>query len=323
MTMPGILVVAEQMNGALRDISAELVGAGLSIKDRVGGPLQVLVIGADPQTLATGVNLEGVDGIVALRTPSDHFDPLIYEEAVIAAGRQLRPSVVLIGHTASGMAYAAAVAARLGAGFASDVFGLDHDGSELIATRSAYGNKVEMEMGFPGKGVVVLTLRGATFAPPQGAGSAPLSEIEIDPGAIEGLSRHVEYQEAPPSDIDIAKAEFILSVGRGIQDKDNLPRFASLAEKMGATFGCSRPIVDSGWLPKAHQVGQSGKVAANCQLYLALGISGAVQHLFGMKHVDTIIAVNTDPDAPIFNVATYGTTVDLFELTEALERQFN
>jgi len=321
--MSGILVVAEQHDGALRDISVELVGAALSVKDRVGGPLRVLVIGADPEALAGGVNLAGIDEILTAQTPSDHFDPLVWEEATVAAGMQGRPALVLIGHTASGMAYGAAVAARLGSGFASDVFILGHDGDELIATRSAYGNKVEMEMGFSGKGVVVLTLRGATFAAPEGAGSAPLVALEVDLSAIEGLSRHIEYQEAPPSDIDITKADFILSVGRGIQDKDNLPRFSALADRVGATFGCSRPIVDSGWLPKPHQVGQSGKVASNCNLYFALGISGAVQHLYGMKHVDTIIAVNTDPDAPIFNVATYGTTVDLFELTDALERQFN
>ena len=321
--MPGILVVAEQLDGVLRDISAELVGAAVSIKEQIGGPVQVLVIGADPQSLSKGVNLEGVDEILTVTAPSDHFDPLVYEEATVVAGRQSKPSVVLVGHTASGMAYGAAVGTRLGSGFASDVFILGHDGDELIATRSAYGNKVEMEMGFTGKGVVVLTLRGATFIPPEGAGSASVSAIDLDVSAIEGVSTHVEYQEAPPSDIDITKADFILSVGRGIQDQDNLPRFEALADKVGATFGCSRPIVDSGWLPKPHQVGQSGKVASNCQLYFALGISGAVQHLFGMKHVDTIIAVNTDPDAPIFNVATYGTTVDLFELTDALERHFN
>ncbi len=321
--MPGILVVAEQLDGAIRDISAELIGAANSIKDRIGGPLQVLVIGADPAALASAVNLEGVDEILTLQTESDHFDPLIFEEAIITAGGASRPALILIGHTASGMAYGAAVAARLGSGFASDVLALDMQGQELIATRSAYGNKVEMELGFSGKGVVVLTLRGATFAPPEAPGNAPLTPVQVDLSAIQGLSSHVEYQEAPPSDIDITKADFILSVGRGIQDKDNLPRFADLADKLGATFGCSRPIVDAGWLPKPHQVGQSGKVASNCQLYLALGISGAVQHLFGMKHIDTIIAVNTDPEAPIFNVATYGTTVDLFDLTEALERHFN
>jgi len=321
--MAGILVVAEQLDGVMRDITGELVGAAVSIKDQIGGPVQVLVIGADPAALTTGANLEGVDEILTVQTPSDHFDPLIYEEAIVATGTNAKPSTVLVGHTASGMAYGAAVAARLGSGFASDVFILGSEGDELIATRSAYGNKVEMEMGFSGKGVVVLTLRGATFIPPEAAGSASVTPFDLDLGAIEGISNHVEYQEAPPSDIDITKADFILSVGRGIQDKDNLPRFEALADKVGATFGCSRPIVDSGWLPKPHQVGQSGKVASNCQLYFALGISGAVQHLFGMKHVDTIIAVNTDPEAPIFNVATHGTTLALSELTEALERHFN
>jgi len=321
--MPGILVIAEQLDGKIRNISAELIGAAVSIKADIGGPLQVLLIGKTPADMAEAVNLDGVDEILTLSTASDHFDPLVYEEAICSIGAASRAAVILIGHTTNGMAYGAAVAARLGSGFASDVFMLAVEGDELVATRSAYGNKVEMELGFSGKGVVVLTLRGATFVPPETAGSATLSAVEVDLSGLEGVSSHVEFQAPPPSDIDIAKAEFLLSVGRGIRDKDNLPRFAELADKVGATFACSRPIVDSGWLPKPHQVGQSGKVASNCRLYFALGISGAVQHLFGMKHIDTIIAVNTDPEAPIFNVATYGTTVDMFELTAALERHFN
>ncbi len=321
--MPGILVVAEQIGGELRDISGELIGAAVAIKEDLGGPLEVLVIGGSAGELAQALNLEGVDKVFSVQAPDDHFDPLAYEQVVFEIGTRSKPSLLLIGHTASGMAYGAAVAARLGSGFASDVFKLSMDGDELVATRSAYGNKVEMELGFSGKNVTVLTLRGATFAPPEAPGGAEIEPVEVDFSMLEGLSTHVEYQEAPPSDIDITKADFILSVGRGIQDKDNLPRFSDLADRLGATFGCSRPIVDAGWLPKPHQVGQSGKVASNCNFYLALGISGAVQHLFGMKHVDTIIAVNTDPDAPIFNVAKYGTTVDLFELTEALERHFN
>ncbi len=321
--MAGILVVAEQVDGVLRDISAELIGAANTIKQDIGGPLEVVVVGSSPQDLAGSLNLEGVDRIYCVSAAGDHFDPLAYEQVVFEIGTRAKPSLILVGHTSSGMAYGAAVAARLGSGFASDVFKLSMDGEEFVATRSAYGNKVEMELGFSGKGVVVLTLRGATFVPPENPGNAEIETVEVDLSALEGMSTHVEYQEAPPSDIDITKADFILSVGRGIQDKDNLPRFSDLADRLGATFGCSRPIVDAGWLPKPHQVGQSGKVASNCNLYLALGISGAVQHLFGMKHVDTIIAVNTDPDAPIFNVATYGTTVDLFELTDALERHFN
>ena len=214
---------------------------------------------------------------------------------------------------------AAGVAASIGSGFASDVFALATEGNELLATRSAYGNKINLELAFPNREVVTLTLRGATFPIPDEGEISTIQPIKIDMNLPIGLSKHQSYEKAPPTDIDITKADFILSVGRGIQDKENLPRFAALAEKLGATFGCSRPIVDSGWLPKPHQVGQSGKVASDCKLYIALGISGAVQHLYGMKHIDTIIAVNTDPEAPIFNVASYGACLDIFELAEALE----
>ncbi len=321
--MAGILVVAEHHQGALRDMTGEMVGAALAVKEGLGGPLTVALIGDGDAGLAKQANLKGVDEVLNVDVGSAHFDAGVYEEVTCRLGAERQPRLVLVGHTVSGMAYAAAVAARLGSGFASDVFALDTEDGEPIVTRSAYGNKVNLELGFPGKGVVVLGLRGATFTPPEGGGSASLTTLRMDLSNLAGASRHLEYQEAPPSDIDISKAEFILSVGRGIRDKDNLPRFAALAERMGATFGCSRPIVDSGWLPKPHQVGQSGKVASNCKLYVALGISGAVQHLFGMKHIDTIIAVNTDPEAPIFNVATYGATVDLFELADALEKQFN
>ncbi len=321
--MAGLLVVAEHHQGALRDITGEMIGAALAVKDGLGGPLAVAVIGDGSAGLAEQANLKGVDEILNVDVGSAHFDAGIYEEVACRLGAERRPGLILVGHTVSGMAYAAAVGARLGSGFASDVFALGLAGDELIATRSAYGNKMNLELGFPGKGVVVLSLRGATFIPPEGGGAAEVTTVQLDVSGLDGATTHLDYQEAPPSDIDISKAEFIFSVGRGIQDKDALPRFATLADRMGATFGCSRPIVDSGWLPKPHQVGQSGKVASNCKLYVALGISGAVQHLFGMKHIDTIIAVNTDPNAPIFNVATYGTTVDLFELTEALEKHFN
>jgi electron transfer flavoprotein alpha subunit len=321
--MAGILIVAEHLQSSLRDITGELIGAAVALKDKLGGPVTVAVIGDGDESLAAAANLQGVDEVLTVDVGSPHFDATLYEEAVVRIGSERQPRAILLGHTVSGMAYGPAVAARLGSGFASDVFQLDAADGKLIATRSAYGNKVNLELEFPGKGVVVLSLRGATFPPPEAEGTASVSALVLDLTDLEGRSQHQEYLEAPPSDIDISKAEFILSVGRGIQDKENLPRFQELADRLGATFGCSRPIVDSGWLPRPHQVGQSGKVAANCKLYIALGISGAVQHLFGMKHVDTIIAVNTDPDAPIFSVATYGATLDVSEFADALERQFN
>lgn len=321
--MAGILIIAEHLNGAVRDITKEALGAAGSVKGVLGGPVVVVVIGNKVASIADSLDLPGVDEIVTVETQGDHFDPHVYEECALQIGQKYQPELILLGHTVNGMACAGAVAARLGAGFASDVLALNADAHGIIATRGAYGNKVNLEVEFSGRKIVVLALRGATYPIPEGKGSAARTTFTAELGDAASKMQHTDYVEAPPSNIDITKAEFILSVGRGIQDKDNLPRFEKLAERLGFTFGCSRPIVDSGWLPKPHQVGQSGKVASSCKVYVAFGISGAVQHLYGMKHVDTIIAVNTDPEAPIFNVATYGVCMDLFELTKELEAQFN
>ena len=321
--MPGILVAAEHIDGSLRDITGELIGAAAALKDALGGPLMVAVIGDADGSLAEAANLEGVDELLSVTAPDAHFDAALYEEAVCAIAAERTPGVILAPHSASGMAYGAAVAARLGSGFASDVSDVQIESGEINVTRGGYGGKVNMELGFPGKGMAVLMLRGATFTAPEAKGAAEATALAPDFSALEGAASHLEYQPAPPADVDIGKAEFIISVGRAVEDDKNIPKFAALAERLGATFGCSRPVADSGWLPKAHQVGQSGTIASSCKLYIALGISGAVQHLAGMKHVETIIAVNTDPNAPMFNVAHYGATVDIFELAEELEKEFN
>ncbi len=321
--MAGILVIAEHLDGDLRDITGELIGAAVPLKADIDGPLVVAVIGDDPSGLAQSANLEGVDEVRTIQTPHSHFDAALYEEAACALAAARDPRLVLIGYTASGMAFGPAVAARLGSGFASDVFEIKLRNGELVVTRGGYGGKVNIDLGFPGKSTVTLMLRGATFKVPEAPAQAAIMPFVIDVMAVAGQSSHLEYKPAPPADVDIGKAEFILSIGRAVREDKNVPRFRALAERLGATLGCSRPISDSGWLPKAHQVGQSGTIAANCKLYIAFGISGTVQHLAGMKNVETIIAVNTDPEAPIFNVAHYGATVDIFELADALEKEFN
>ena len=135
---------------------------------------------------------------------------------------------------------------------------------------------------------------------------------------VSARSEHVEFREVPAGDVDITKADFLLSIGRGVEGKDNIERFEELAARLGATLSVSRPIVDAGWMPASRQVGQSGKTVKP-RIYLALGISGAVQHLAGMRTAETIIAVNTDPEAPIFGVAHYGAVADMFELADALD----
>jgi electron transfer flavoprotein alpha subunit len=260
-----------------------------------------------------------VDVVFNIDIGSIHFDAVCYEAAIVQLALQCRPSVLLFGHTANGMACAAAVATRLGTGYASDVIAIQSVAGELQATRTAFGGKVNLELAFPNKEAVVLTVRGATFRPSERLGTAKMVASRLDLATIGSRAQHLHYLEAPSADVDISKADIILSIGRGIQEPENIPRFAKVADKLGVTLGCSRPFADAGLIPKAHQVGQSGAVASSCKLYIAIGISGAVQHLYGMKHVDTIIAVNTDANAPIFNVATFGSTVDALEVVTALE----
>lgn len=317
--MSGILVVAEHARGALADISGEMIGAACQLKEKLGEPVRVLVVGQDLGAIAERLDLPGVDEILIAETSNEHFDAAATEEATFQAAVRHEPALIMVGHSASGMSFGSALAVRLGSGFAADVFSIETAGNGVRVTRAGYGSKVNIEVEFPDKPVVVLTVRGATFKAPQGKGSAASAPFAVEIPAEQCRYQHVEYVEPPSAGVDIGKAEFIMSIGRGIQDEKNVPRFVALAEKLGATLGCSRPIADSGWLHKAHQVGLTGKVAGNCKLYIALGISGAVQHLHGMKHVDTIIAVNIDANAPIFNVASVGAAVDVFEFADAIE----
>jgi electron transfer flavoprotein alpha subunit len=317
--MSGVLVVAEARQGELRDVSLELVTAAREVKDAAGGRLTVALIDAGPQALAEALNVDGVDEVVTVASPVEHFEAHVAQRAVEALIAEVDPSLVLCGHTIDSLGFAPAVAAANGLGFASDVTAIEWDGGP-VARRGAYGDKLAAELDFPGRDRVLLLVRVGAFEPASGPGTASVRALEVDLGDV-ARTEHVEFVEAAAGDVDITKAEFLLSIGRGIEDKDNIPQFEELAEKMGATLSVSRPIVDAGWMSNARQVGQSGKTVKP-RVYLALGISGAVQHLAGMQKADTIIAVNTDPEAPIFTVAHYGAVADLFEVAEALEQRF-
>jgi electron transfer flavoprotein alpha subunit len=314
--MSGVLVVAEARRGELRDVSRELIGAGLAVKEDAGGRLAVLAIG--PAAAHAGaLGADGVDEVLTVDAPGDHFEAHVAADALEALIEQEQPSVVLLGHTIDSLGFGPAVAARLGCGFASDVTALSWDGGP-VATRGAYGGKLRQELDFPDKASVLLMLRAGAFEPADGSGAVPVRAVEV---AVAPRTEHLGFREVDSGDVDITKAEFLLSVGRGIEDKDALAQFQELADTMGATLSVSRPLVDAGWAPTARQVGQSGKTVKP-KVYLALGISGAVQHLAGMQTAETIIAVNTDPEAPIFGVAHYGVVADLFDVADGLAEQF-
>jgi electron transfer flavoprotein alpha subunit len=315
--MSGILVVAESRRGDLREVSLELVGAALALKQQLGGRLAVAVIGAGAVAHAEALGAAGVDEVLTVATPTESFEAHVHAGAVETLIEQEHPALVLVGHTIDSLGFGPAVAAKLGLGFASDVTELGWDGAP-VATRGGYGGKVEVELDFPDKQTVLLMLRAGAFEPAEGSGGAPARAVEA---AAEPRTEQLGFREVEAGDVDITKADFLLSVGRGIEDKDALPQFEELAQKMGATLSVSRPLVDAGWVPNARQVGQSGKTVKP-RVYLALGISGAVQHLAGMQNADTIIAVNTDPEAPIFRVAHYGAVADLFDVADELAEQF-
>ena len=310
-----VLVVAEHLRGDCRPITHELISAAKELD----GPVAVAIVARDPTPVADAVNVEGVDEILAVKVEAEEFENDVYQQALEALVSERKPAVTLLGFTVNSMGFAPAVAAKLGLGFASDVFAVHNDGGSLVAERAFYGSKVHAELEFPGKEQVLLLLRPTTWPAAEGRGSAQVTDVPV---TIErSRARHKDFEEVAAGDVDITTADFLLSIGRGIGDKENLPRFEELAGKMGATLSVSRPIVDAGWMTNARQVGQSGKTV-KAKVYLALGISGAVQHLAGMKTCGTIIAVNNDPEAAIFNIAHYGAVADLFEVTEELEKLY-
>lgn len=308
-----VLVVAETLKGEVRDVTREAITAAREL----GGPVTVAVIAKDPASLVSAVNVDGVDEIVTVAVEADEFENDVYQRAVEALIAERSPRVTLTGFTVSSMGYAPAVAAKLGLGFASDVFAVGLEDDAVVATRAFYGGKVHGEVEFPDADGVLLLLRPTSWALAEGAGSATVSEL----GAPSGPSRarHKGFIEAGAGDVDITTADFLVSVGRGVGEKDAIVQFEELAEKLGATLSASRPLVDAGWVAPERQVGQSGKTVKP-KVYLAMGISGAVQHIAGMKQAGTIIAVNSDPEAAIFNQAHYGAVADLFEVAEELEK---
>lgn len=316
--MTEVLIIAEHRRGELRPVTLELVTAAKTIPS---AKVTVAVIADEPANLVPSVSVPGVDEVVTLEVAAHDFEPDTYETAVKALIDARKPSVVLVPHSIDSFGYAAALAAKGTYGFATDVFKIDYPDGTLVATRAGYGQKVNIEVDFPGKDMVMLAIRANVFKPPEGTASPTVTPFAAPPVKSRVTSREFLEMSAA-DDVDMTAAEFILAIGRGIGEQSNIDQFRELADKVGATLGCSRPIADAGWLPKSRQIGQSGKTATACKLYVALGISGAIQHLAGMKHVSTIVAVNADAGASIFTIARYGIVADIFEISEALREHF-
>ena len=313
-----VLAITEHRRGELRDVSYEVITAGRELADELGGELHLGVISGDVDAFADDVNRDGVDAIHTV-DHGEEFNHDVYAQAIPQLYETSGADVLLMPNTVNGLDYAPAVADDLDLPLLTDAIALD-GGDVTEVTREQYGGKVETTFDVDAE-AYALTVRPAEWPRAEGDGDAEIAEadVEIDEDAIG--SEVTGFEEVGGGDVDISEADVLVSIGRGIEEEENLPLVEELADALGATLSSSRPIVDNGWLPKNRQVGQSGKVVTP-DVYIAIGISGAVQHVAGMKGADTIVAINTDPSAPIYDLADYGIVDDLFDVVPELIEEF-
>jgi len=239
--MSTILVVAEHRRNELRPVTFELISAAQGLKKSADDKVVVAVIGSQAETFTAGLSVNGVDEILTVPSVVSEFDPDIYETAVAALIEAKKPVVVLLAHSVDTLGYAATLASKAGHGFATDVFIAEYQGGDLVATRGGYNQKVNVEVDFPGKSIVVLTIRASVFKALEGSANPVVNSFDLS--AVQSRSQNKEYFElGGGNDIDITTVDFIMSIGRGIGEETNVEQFRELAEAVGATLCCSRPI---------------------------------------------------------------------------------
>jgi electron transfer flavoprotein alpha subunit len=310
-----VLVLAERIGNEIQDSTYELLGKARELARAWGGKAEVALFG--PADLAG--QLSGADSVISVDHPLlSGYLPEAYEKTLLHVLRERSPRLLLMSNTTVGMDQGAALSVLWDAPLAASVTELTSDGGVPVATCQVLGGKVLAEVTLDG-GRAICTVIAGSFDPAAGqAGGSPEIVVIPPPADLDAVRMSLqEIFEPEAGDVDITAAELLVSVGRGIGSQDNLELVTELADALGAPVSASRPVTDSGWLPKSRQVGKSG-LKVKPRAYLAFGISGAPEHLEGMRGAEVIIACNTDPQAPIFDVAHYGTTEDLFDLVPEL-----
>lgn len=320
----GVLVVAELRGGLLQPVSAELVGEGRRLADLAGFELHAVVLGSGCRNAAEVLLQYGVDTVQMYDHPElEHFRSEPYTDALEDAVKRLRPAVALMAGTPKGRSLAPRLATRLRTGLTADCTALDLDGEgRLLQTRPAFGGDVMATIATPTGRPQMATVRPSVMPPAEKVEWPAGEVIEVPFQPAEYRSRVLEMRPAPEGST-IADAEVVVAAGRGIRRKEDLEMLEELAGALGGMVGCTRPLVEAGWLPSTRQVGLSGRTV-RARLYIACGISGAIQHTAGMRSSERIIAINADADAPIFDAADLAVVGDLYEilpvLLESIER---
>jgi len=315
-----VLVVAEHFRGRLNDVTFELLGKGREIAQALGGKLAVALLGHEVRSMASELGAAHLV-YVADRAELREFIPDRYGAVVQIALKEAAPRLVLLGSTSMGLDLLSLLSARGGLPCLDNCTRLDARDGRVMVTSQIYGGKIFAEVVLPDQTTLVAVVPG-TFAREAGqiAGAPEVRELALPTLLPEARTTFRKLIEPPPGDVDITKAPILVAVGRGIQNGENVPQAQELAELLGGAVCGSRPAIDQGWLPKTRQVGKSG-MTVRPKLYLALGISGAPEHVEGMKQSEMIVAVNTDPKAPVFGVAHYGVVADALDLIPLLTEE--
>jgi electron transfer flavoprotein alpha subunit len=314
-----ILIYAEHLNGAVTEATFELITLARRMASETGASVEAAIIGSGASGFAE--ELGGADLILVGSTEElGAFNPQGHAAAFASIVSDREPSIVLVPYTSVGMDVASVTSALCDLPLVSYCLDVRASGG-LSATCQLYGGKIEADVEVDGDRAIFAMLSGCASADDgRSGGAAVIENVDVAPGdlAISFLS----LAEPEGGDVDITSEDILVAIGRGIESEDNIEEAQGLADALGASLAASRPIIDQGWLPKSRQVGKSG-LSVKPKVYLALGISGAPEHLEGMRDSSTIIAVNSDPQAPIFGVAHYGWVGDLFdfmpELTDRLD----
>jgi electron transfer flavoprotein alpha subunit len=319
--MKHIFVLAEHRHHNLRDTTWEAIAAGRDLAARVDGELTCLLLGHNVDPMADELANECPRVIAVDDTRLENFNSESFIRALVPILEARQPFMLIMGNSNSIIDLAPALSVALDAALATDCCGFEVEDGRVMALRQIYSYKVNALISFKNAEKVVVTLRAGCFPfAPSGAAAGVVEKITSPIGDEPLRKRFVNFEAAEKGDVDIASADIIVAIGRGIGDEEDVEMFESLAETLGGVLACSRPIVDKGLLPKYRQVGTSG-VEVKPKVYLALGISGAFQHLGGIKGNPLIIAVNKDARAPIFRAANYGVVANLFDVVPVLEEK--
>jgi len=314
--MGNILIVTEIQNGTLREASFELAAVAQGLAESTGRSVKSLVIGSGCNDLASDfASKGGGDTLVVDDAAAANYSVDVWSAAIASAVEATDADVVLLSNTPSGWDVAPRIAAALDAAFVSDCFKIEGNGDGLTFFRRVFNGKLDAQLSSAG-GKTVATVQPGAVTPFEGTSAGNTEALAADLSGAK--AQFVEVKEAEATGVDLTKADIIVSGGRGVGDPEKFPEVIQpLADALGGAMGASRPVVDAGWLPHPYQVGSSGQIVSP-KLYVACGISGAIQHLVGMKASNFIVAINKDPDAPIFEVADIGVVADLFEVVPAL-----